>query len=165
MNRNRLLVVAAVGFAALLPASAGAQTQADLAISASVAANCKISTTPVAFGAYDPLGLHATAPLDASGGVVVACTKGSIPTIELDLGAHASGTTRQMSNGASGVLPYQLYRANDYVSIWGTGGNALAAPAAPSKAARTFEVFGRVAPGQDPATGTYSDTVKATVNF
>jgi spore coat protein U-like protein len=36
---------------------------------------------------------------------------------------------------------------------------------APSRAARTFTVFGRVAAGQDVAAASYNDTVVATINF
>ena len=40
---------------------------ASLAISASVAKNCTITTTPVAFGSYDSVVANATAPLDSTG--------------------------------------------------------------------------------------------------
>jgi spore coat protein U-like protein len=166
MNRNRLLVVAAMlCFAALLPAGAYAQTTANLAISASVAANCTISTTAVAFGAYDPLVTNASAPKDANGGVTVTCTKGSVPTVALGLGSNPSGSVRQMSAGGGNFLTYELYSASDYSTVWGTGTSAYTASAALNKNPRTFTVYGRVPGGQDAATGAYADTVLATVNF
>ena len=51
-----------------------ASKNANLDISASVAANCTITTGPVAFGAYDPVGANAAADLLATGSVTVACT-------------------------------------------------------------------------------------------
>jgi spore coat protein U-like protein len=37
--------------------------------------------------------------------------------------------------------------------------------AAPSKAARTFTVYGQVPAGQDVGAAAYTDTVLATINF
>ncbi len=71
--------------APLLPAVTHAGTDtADLAVSASVAANCIIATAPLAFGAYDPVDTHAASPLDATGTVSVTCTDGAAAVIELD---------------------------------------------------------------------------------
>ena len=162
---KRILVVAVLGLVALLPAGANAQTTANMAISASVAANCTISVTSVAFGAYDPLVANASAPKDANGSVTVTCTKGSVPTVGLGLGSNPSGTTRQMTAGAGNFLTYELYSASDYSTVWGTGTAAYTATAAVNKNPRTFTVYGRVPGGQDAATGTYGDTVLATVNF
>jgi spore coat protein U-like protein len=169
MNRQRLLFVAAVGcLAALLPAGAFAQSAtANLSVTANVAANCTITTTPVAFGAYDPVVANDTAALDAVGTVRVACTKGASPTVGLGLGGNPSGSTRRMAGSTAGeYLTYELYHPGGHTTIWGTGGAGLfAAGAAPSRAVRTFDVNGRIAGGQDVGTGNYNDTVVATVNF
>src|SRR6266508_307681 len=77
------------------PAFAGSATQ-NLSVTASVAANCTISTSAVAFGAYDPVVANAATALNASGSVSIACTKGSAPNITMDLGANASGSQRNM---------------------------------------------------------------------
>jgi spore coat protein U-like protein len=163
MKRNRLLVVAAViGLAVLAPAGAYAQASADINISASVAARCTITATPIAFGAYDPLGVNATNPLDASGSVSVTCTRGSAPFVSLSPGNNS----RQMSNGTGGLLAYQLYKDASRTAIWGSvGSEQFAAGAAPDKNARTFTVYGRVEANLDPPTGTYGDVVVATFNF
>lgn len=148
----------------------------NLGVSANIAANCTISSTPVAFLAYDPLGLNAATPLDASGTVVITCTKGATTNVSLGLGANPSVTQRRMSDGVPNYMNYELYQppnttpgaACSYTSptIWGTTGTELFTPAvAPSKAARTYNVCGRVAAGQDLPAGTYTDTVVATVNF
>jgi spore coat protein U-like protein len=148
------------------PVSAATAT-ASLTVSATVAANCTISTTPLAFGAYDPLVTNAVAALDATGGVVVACNKNTATTVGLALGAHATGSTRRMLDTVSGdFLTYELYQPGGYVTVWGNAAGSWYTPAvAPSKAPRTFQVNGRVAGGQDVSTGSYSDTVVATVTF
>jgi spore coat protein U-like protein len=139
---------------------------ANLAISATVTINCTITTAPVAFGSYDPVVAHASASLDATGTVTVECTKGATSTIGLGLGSNASGSTRRMSAGAGDFLTYELYQNAPRTTVWGnSGAGLLATGAAPSKAARSFTVYGRVAGNQDVSAGSYADTVVATVNF
>ena len=156
------------------PASAGQQTS-NLPVSANVTANCTISTSAVAFGAYDPVVANASTALPGSGSVTVACTKGSAPNITLGLGSNASGSQRRMKAGAE-YLNYELYQPADTTpgtacagtetQVWGTTGSAIFTPTAPgSKTARTYNVCGTVAGGQDVSVGTYNDTVVATVNF
>lgn len=147
-------------------APALAQTaNTNLPVSATVAKNCSITTTAVAFGSYDPAVTNATTSLDGTGTVVVACTKGAGTRISLGRGANASGLTRRM-RGATAFLTYELYKNAERTTVWRTGAtNGLTIPAAPSKAARTFTVYGRVPAGQDVVAGPYTDTVVATINF
>ncbi len=163
--------VSAVLLTAAATAFAGTATS-NLGVSASVSANCTISTTAVAFGAYDPIVTNATTPRDANGAVTITCTKGSGPTIGLDVGlysTHASGTTRAMTDGAGtpSSLSYEVYQDSPGGTVWGnSGGGLVTPPAAPSKAPRTYTVYGRIPAGQDvPVAASYSDTVVATVNF
>lgn len=149
----------------------GATVTTTLGVSASVANNCTISASGVNFGSYDPL---AATDTDSTGSVTITCTKGTTASVTLDTGANASGVTRRMTDGSGGYLTYELYHpANttpgagaDYTTVWGTAGpNVFSPAAAPSKAARTFTVSGRISAGQDVASGTYNDTVQAVVNF
>ena len=64
MKRTVLSLIAMAAMAA--PAFAASQN-ANLNVTASVAANCTITTSPVAFGAYDPVSANAAANLTASG--------------------------------------------------------------------------------------------------
>ena len=172
MRANKFLgLAAAVSGMALVAAGFGqtasaATATANLGVSATVTNNCTISTAALAFGAYDPVAAHASSDLDGTGTVIVACTKGAVATVGLGLGSNASGSTRRMTNGASEYLTYELYQDAGRATVWGNAGAGLYSPgAAPSKAARNFTVFGRVASNQDVAAGSYSDTVVATVNF
>jgi spore coat protein U-like protein len=153
----------AIGLAA---DDAAAQTAtANLAVSATVTNNCTISTAPLNFGSYDPVVTHAATPLDGTGTVTIACTRGAAATIGLGLGLNASGSTRRMSNGTE-FLAYELYKENTHADVWGNAGaQLLSAGAAPSRAPRNFTVYGQVPANQDVISGNYSDTVVATVNF
>jgi spore coat protein U-like protein len=156
------MAIVAAGFSD--PASAATAT-ANLGVSATVVNNCTISTTALAFGSYDPVVAHASTDLDGTGTVTVACTKGATSTIGLGLGSNASGSTRRMTDG-SNYLTYELYQDAGRTTVWGDAGAGLYSPgAAPSKAARNFTVYGRVASNQDIPAGSYNDTVVATVNF
>jgi spore coat protein U-like protein len=166
MTRRARLALFFGGLVLALATPALAQTAtATLSVSATVAKNCSIATTAVAFGNYDPVVANATSPLDGTGTVVVTCTKGAGTRIDLGLGANASGTTRRMSGGTD-FLSYELYQNSSRSTVWGSGVAAgETVVTAPSKAARTFTVYGRVPAGQDVAAGPYNDTVVATINF
>lgn len=173
INTNFKVAVAAALFGCAGFASA-AQNTANLLVTANVNKNCTISTTPVAFGTYDPLGTHASADLDATGTVTIICTKGTTARIGLGLGANALAAVRRMADSGN-FLDYQLFRpvsdvpnaACAFTAAWGNtfGTDTVNPVAAPSKAARTFNVCGRVAQNQDAAPGNYTDTVVATVDF
>ena len=166
MNRSARVALIFGGLVLGMAAPALAQTAtANLSVSATVAKNCSITTTAVAFGSYDPIVTNAVAPLDGTGTVVVTCTKGAGTRIDLGLGANASGATRRMTGGTD-FLTYELYQNAPRTTVWGSGavaGQTIAA--APSKAARTFTVYGRIAGAQDVAAASYNDTVVATINF
>ena len=169
--------------AALLPASGmilAATDTSTIAVSATVSQGCSINTTAaLAFGAYDPIGANATAALNATGQVSVACSKGATGlTIAMNNGAHVSGTQRQMQGtAATDILQYNLFQPPTNVAgvactfpgtiPWNSTAPAgvLTLPAAPSKAARLYNVCGTIPAGQDATTGTYTDTVIATLNF
>ena len=117
---------AALGVLALMvlvasPAFAGSAT-ANVSVSANIANVCTISTSAVAFGAYDPIVTNASTALDASGAVTITCTKGASTTVGLGLGANAAGSVRKMKDSGSNLLTYELYQLS-YVGLGlrGTG--------------------------------------------
>jgi spore coat protein U-like protein len=178
---NALVLASMLGVGAAMLSSAPAHAgsaPANLAVTASVAANCTISTTAVGFGAYDPVVTNAATALNGSGTVSIACTKGSAPNVTMDLGANPSGSQRKMliTGGGVDTLNYELYHPSTNTTpstcsfpgstVWGTAGAAIFTPTAPtSKTARAFAVCGTVAAGQDVNVGSYQDTIVATVNF
>jgi len=157
-----VMTVAAVMLAGQSSITAVGSKTADLLVSSTVNSNCTITTTPVAFGAYDVL---LTTPLDATGSVTITCTKGAATTIGLDPGLNFL-LNRRMNLGTTDFLSYELYSESGRTTVWGNAAGSWLSPvAAPSKTARVFTVYGRIAAAQDVPAGDYADTVTATVNY
>jgi spore coat protein U-like protein len=144
-----------------------ASASTSLSVTATVANNCTISTTALAFGSYDPIAANASTPMDGTGTVTITCTKGATTTIGLDVGSNSPGTGTTRAMLAGGVkLDYEIYTDSARTTVWGNSGASLFTPAAaPNKNPRSFTVYGRIPAGQDLPTGTYADAVLATVNF
>jgi spore coat protein U-like protein len=170
--RKSLVTAFALAAIVLLatPAFAAGSATNPLGLTATVINNCTITTTPVAFGNYDPL---SASPSQASGTVAITCTKSATTTITLGDGNNG---TRQMKDGGSQLMAYELYQPPDSTpgtscsygspTRWGTtSGQVFTPAAAPSKLARTYNVCGQVAAGLDLAAGSFADSVVATINF
>src|SRR5438132_1959512 len=165
MKRTILSLITLSALAVTVPAFAGSAS-ANLNISASVAANCTITTSPVAFGAYDPVVANAATDLTATGSVNVACTKGTAATIDLGNGGSFAAGSRRMSSG-SDFLNYALYKDAARTQVWGSGlaGGTTMAYNAATKASTAVSVYGTVPQAQDITVGAYADVVLATINY
>lgn len=135
--------------------------------------SCTVSTTPVAFGVYNPA---SPTSLDSDGSVAFSCggLVGGQVTYDITLGKgvnSASFSPRKMASGAA-LLSYDLYTSSARSSIWGdgTGGSQKISGALTilpgGGATLNAVVYGRI-PGSQPAVraGTYSDTVVVTVTY
>lgn len=153
-----------------LPATSDAQpAQGNLGVTTTVNPDCTISTSPLQFGNYNPVGTHRTNPLDNQGAVIVSCTPGAITTITMGQGLNAGpGSTdaaplRRMASGAN-RLSYTLFQDTGRTTLWGnTAGTGLGYTGTGSSS--NLGVFGRVAAGQNVPAGSYTDTVVATITF
>ncbi|MEH1872450.1 Csu type fimbrial protein [Nostoc sp.] len=148
------------------PAMAGTATS-NLGVSALVTANCTISTTPVAFGNYDPIGANASTDLNGTGSVATTCTNGSSVVITLGQGSNAdTGSTdavplRRAMSG-SNYLSYSLYSDSARTTVWeNTTGVAVTGTGTPV----SNTVYGKMVAGQNVPIGSYTDTVVATVTY
>ncbi len=163
MKRTVLFLIALTVVS--VPLFAGSQT-ANLSVTASVAANCTISTSPVAFGAYDPVSANAVTALNGTGTVTVACTKGAAATVDLGQGSNYLAPNRQMNAGAN-LMIYQLYQDAARTQVWGstvpTG--TMKTYNSVSSAPTILTVYGQVPAGQNVGIGIYNDTVLATINY
>jgi spore coat protein U-like protein len=171
MKKSLVPTVLAFALVAMAPAAFAATATSPLTLSATVVNNCTITTTPVAFGNYDPL---SAAVNNNSGTVVITCTKNAATTITLGQGVNFL-VNRRMTDGTN-FMNYEIYQPPTNVANaactwvtpqrWGTvAGETFTPTAAPSKVARTYNVCGQIAAGQDLAAALFTDTVVATINF
>jgi spore coat protein U-like protein len=145
------------------PANA-ATTSNNLGVSATVRANCTLSTSPVAFGTLD---VTSGTNTDATGGISVVCTKGTAWSASANGGSSAGATpiTRKMASGAD-LLNYDLYTNSTRTTIWGDGVAGSTITGTGTGIAQASTIYGRVPLGQTtvPA-GSYADTVAVTVTY
>jgi spore coat protein U-like protein len=142
----------------------------NLAVTASVTANCTITTAPVAFGAYDPVSTNAAAALNGTGTLNVTCTTGASATLTLGQGSNPNtgssdtAPARRMKDTGTNFLTYSLYSDSGRSTVWGnTAGTGLANTG--TGVSVPITVYGAVDAGQNVPAGNYSDTVLATVTF
>lgn len=166
-NATRTAALAAgLTLAAVCAAPASAATVGGtLNTSATVTANCTVSTSAVAFGSVNAI---SGSNVDASGGLSVTCTNGTAWAASAGVGAGsgASFTGRRMTGGAN-LLGYNLYTSNAYSTVWGDGTASTATIGGTgSGSAQSVTIYGRVASGQTsvPA-GSYADTVAVTITY
>ena len=128
---------------------------------ASGSAACTVSTTPLVFGAVDPL---AGMPTDSAGSFTVNCPEATSYVVAIS-GGNGPVHNRFMA-GASDQLIYQLYTDAGLNYIWGdgtAGTNTVSGSTSPMQAEHT--VYGRI-PSQPLArAGQYTDVVIITVSY
>ena len=170
-NARMLPLAGAVALALGVASSVDAATAtSNLSVTASVTANCTISTTPVAFGAYDPVVTNASAALNGTGAVSVTCTNGATTTVTLgqggnaDTGSTAAAPVRRLKDAGTNFLSYALYSDTGRTTVWGdTAPTGVAHTGSGTLTALT--VYGQIPGGQNVAPASYSDTVVATITF
>ncbi|MCP3105592.1 fruiting body spore coat protein U [Myxococcus sp. K15C18031901] len=175
MKALKTAVSAATVAAALLAtASAHAATAtANLTISATVGSACSINSGTLAFGAYDPVIVNSSLGVDllGSASMTVQCTALGSAVVTLGQGSNAgTGSTdavplRRLKNTTSNnFLNYSLYQDLTRLVVWGnTSGTGL--PYLGTGLPIPVLVYGTIPKGQNVASGTYNDTVVATLTF
>jgi spore coat protein U-like protein len=173
-RRERCIVprVATLALGAVMPTLAVADTSnTNVGIITNVVANCISTSTPIAFGNYNPFDPQ---PLTAAGTLTLTCTQDATPSVAIGLGTNPAGGVRRMTASGGGVLPYSILAptspgpnascaaaSTDYPSV----APGFTLTPAPSFAPRTFTVCGKIASGISAPIGNYADTVLATISF
>ena len=137
--------------------------------------NCTLSTTPMAFGTYDPAVANFGTADTATGSISVRCTKGTNISIGIEQGQNA------LAGGACSATPARRMKeaaSNNYINYnilqssggaaWGCGfggPSEVTRSAGASNTIETFTTFGVIPQAQDVPSGTYSDTVNYIVTF
>ena len=160
-------LVLAANPTSLLAALGGSPQNSNLAVTANVPAMCTVTTTAVAFGAYDST---SATPTDQNGAVNIQCTKGTAATIDLGNGNNFSAGNRRMASLSvvpTQFLTYGLYTNAPGGTPWGSGigGGTTVLYTAPSSAVTNLTVYGRLNALQDVSVDSYEDTVLVTATF
>lgn len=170
MKKSTIIAALAVVLAGVSINSYAGTATSDLGVSAQIAANCTISTTAVAFGAYDPIVTNKSTALVSNGKVTTICTNGSAVKVTLGQGLSAdTGSTdaiplRQLASGAN-RLSYFLYSDLGLTTVWGNT-DATGKADTGTGVASELTVYGRMPANQNKPVGAdYADTVVATVTF
>ncbi|MDX2220772.1 MAG: spore coat U domain-containing protein [Burkholderiales bacterium] len=162
-------MLAATGLSISLNAMA-ATTNTNVGVTTNVIANCSVTSTPIAFGSYDPI--SATA-VTAEGTLSIRCTRGTAPSVAMGDGNNFSGGSRRMTDGTA-FLSYNVFTPASNAPAASCAGASTPYPsiapgfvltAAPSNAARSYNICGQIPASQDVSAGAYSDTVVATITF
>lgn len=143
--------------------SSGTSVPFAINVTANIANDCKINTTPVAFGTRGVL----NGAVRATGTVTVRCTAGNSYRVSLNGGTVSSmPADRKMKNAATGeMISYRLSASLDG-PIWGDGsGGTAMVNGSGSGATQQLTVFGMVPAQLSPTPGNYSDRITATVYF
>lgn len=174
MTRTGFINRISLAFALLLSlpclAARADSASASFSTGTTVTNRCVISVASLAFGEYLAAGTNATTPLDGTGTVSVACTKGASATIGIGQGTNPNGSStdaapkRRMASGTQ-KLRYDLYRDSGRTSVWGNTVATAKSYSAASVSTASITIYARMPAGQDVGAGDFSDTVTATITF
>jgi spore coat protein U-like protein len=130
---------------------------------AQLGANCSISTSGVAFGTYD---VFSPSPRTSTGTITYSCSLGLLIRVELASGSSGTFVNRTLRNGVDSLL-YNLYTDSGYATVWGngSGGTGVYSSFVVLGPPVNVPVYGRVPAAQNVSSGSYSDTVIATIQF
>ena len=160
MNKSLTVML---GMACLVGVSSAARAQtldAPMGVSMVVAAECTITSTAMAFTGTGLIDANLVATAD----LTVQCTPGTPYAIALSNGASGTATDamRQMTSGAN-TVDYMIYQDAANTLPWSPT-DTLVTPVA-TGADEIITAYGTVLAGQNVPTGTYADSVLATITY
>lgn len=146
-----------------------------------VGATCAVSSTGMAFGAYQPLtfaGELTSVDITSTANVRVVCT-GLLAlggyTISLGPSMYGTGnriSTRFLNNTTNGgaYMGYNIFTESTYTTIWGDGtaGSLVngTSPLTPGTSTSNHTVYGKVPAGQNILkAGSFSDSLTMTLTY
>lgn len=137
-----------------------------IANAAHAAPSCTWTTVPanINFGNYSVFG----AALSATSSFAINCVPPASGDVKLSAGG-AGSFTRLLSKAAApaGTLGYNLYRDAAGAVVWGDGTSGTQFPSYTGTAGNkdfTGTIYGIIPAGLDAPTGTYTDTIQATLS-
>lgn len=138
--------------------------------SATINADCNISTTNIDFGSS---GATIASAITTTGSLSVQCVSGTPFSIGLSNGSHANGSQRRMQVGSGQFLNFDLYLDSSYTQPWTTTTSTTSCTSGTNTcylgtgtgSSSQVTIYARVPAQTATAIGVYSDTVVATVTY
>jgi spore coat protein U-like protein len=164
---NRKFVLAALVASAFTASAATAATTAgdDFLVKIVLTNSCTIVADDLDFGT--PANLSAN--INVNTAVHVTCSGANPVSVDFNAGSSAGSTiaSREMDNGAGGVVTYNIYTDNTYATPLGqtAATNTIDFTSTGNGATDNKTVYGRVPAQAAKPNGTYTSTVRATVTF
>ena len=161
--RKMLFFPTAAAFAFGLGLCAHAAVEeSTLGVTATVIAQCTVTTTAIDFGEISP-----TQAASASGAIAISCdADNTLDSVTLDGGDNESSGDRRMDQGGTDFIPYTLTVGGSSVAVDGdiVGDFTLTGSGPYSD---SVDVDGAIASVSAPgrATGTYTDSITVTVTY
>lgn len=164
MSKSIRQILAITGISLAIPGLAVAATSTTtFQVTATVASSCSVSAGALAFGTYDPLSL---VDKDATSTINVTCNLLSPYTLKLNGGSvNANISARQMDDGSSNRLGYQLYTTTLRTTVWGDGTTGSTVTGVGTGLSVPHTVFGRASASQNVPNGSYADTITVSLDF
>ncbi|MBW2255158.1 MAG: spore coat protein U domain-containing protein [Deltaproteobacteria bacterium] len=124
------------------------------------AKECKISSTPMNFGAYDAM---SSTPSTGLATLEIICNpthKTFTVTVDVSPGNTGGGSERAMVSGGGAQLFYNIYSGPSYTVVFTTMTRTVT-----RRTPWTISLYGRIRALQNVPPGLYSDTVTATIYY
>lgn len=160
-----LRFVVAAAFSAMAVPTFAATTTSTFTVNGTVVATCSVSATALNFGGSIPTPVNSNIDLNST--ITATCSNAVPFSVALSAGNGAGATmgSRKLSSGPN-TVNYTLYTDQGRSTIWGDGSQGSFVNAQTGTgSAQNLTVFGRIPSGQQPALGTYSDTILVTLTF
>lgn len=122
---------------------------------------CAVGVSGLSFGTYDERSVAT-----GTATVRVDCASGVSYEVRLSAGG-GSHADRRLSNGSGGTLSYNMYTSASHAQIWGDGiaSGTVAVGGGGTGLEQVLTAFGLIPANQNPAAGSYSDSIVVTIIF
>ena len=140
---------------------------ASLSVTATVLRTCRLSTSSVTLGNYDPSVRNATPNHRTSAELTVVCNRGSTSAVTVGAASNAPGTINfRLMFSEGNKLRYEPYKRSGLFQIGSSSASDLLLGTTNEIAQQPNSVHGPVPPGQLVGDdGGHLDTVTYTINF
>ena len=125
------------------------------------AVGCGITANNLNFGNYTGAQLPATTTLS------VGCTSGTSYNVGLNAGtgSGATVTLRKMTGPAGALLDYRMFSDSAHNINWGNTVGANTVGGSGNNTIKNLTIYGEIPAGQSVGTGSYTDTIVATLTY